>query len=150
MTAGDSVKKLLHFVNAVGLPKEVIQALETKLSVLEEQVAALENENTRLKEENERLKIQLKCLQPQSEEISKDTIRVLKFLFDQAKDTSADDITTAFKWKQGVSDYHIDVLLRKRFIRESSVGMQTSFGSSVPKFGLTTLGRRYIIQYTDV
>jgi cell division protein FtsB len=150
MTARDSIKKLLHLVNTVGLPKESTHVLETKISTLDEQVAALESENARLKDENEKLKIQVTCLQPQTEEISKDTIRVLKLLFERAHDTSVDDISTAFKWKQGVADYHIDVLLKKRFIRESSVGMQTAFGSSVPKFGLTTLGRRYIIQFTDV
>jgi hypothetical protein len=150
MTARDYVKKMLHLVNTVGLPKEAIHGLETKLLSLEEEVMILENENTRLKDENEKLKIQVKCLQPQTEEISKDTIRVLKHLFERAGDTSANDISKAFKWKQGVTDYHIEVLLKKRFIREYSVGMQTAFGSSELKFGLTTLGRRFIIQYTDV
>jgi predicted nuclease with TOPRIM domain len=150
MTARDTIKKILHLVNTVGLPKETIYALETKLSSLEEQVMMLQSESTRLKDENEKLKIQVKCLQPQTEEISKDTIRVMKLLFERADDISADYISKAFKRKQGVVDYHIDVLLKKRFIRESSVGMETPFGSSMPKIGLTTLGRRYIIQFADV
>jgi hypothetical protein len=150
MTARDSIKKLLHLVSTLELPKETIHILETKLSSLEEQVMVLENENNRLKDENEKLKIQVKCLQPQTEEISKDTVRVMKLLFERASDISTDDISSAFKWKQGVTDYHIDVLLKKRFIRESSVGMQTPFGSSIKKFGLTTLGRRFIIQFADI
>jgi predicted nuclease with TOPRIM domain len=150
MTARDSIKKLHQQLNTIGLPKESMYVLETKLSSLEEQIMMLENENTRLKDENEKLKIQVKCLQPQTEEISNDTIRIMKLLFERANEISADDISTAFKWKLGVADYHIEVLLKKRFIREASVGMQTAFGSSVPRYSLTTLGRRYIIQFADV
>jgi hypothetical protein len=150
MTARESIQKLFHLLNTVGLPKESIHLAETRLSSLEEHLTALESRNAHLNDENEKLKIQLKCLQPQTDEISQDTIRVLKLLFERAHDISANDISTAFKWKQGIADYHIDVLLRKRFIRDSSVGMQTPFGSSVLSFGLTTLGRRYIIQYMDV
>jgi len=150
MTARESIKNLFHLLSTVGLPKESIHLLETRLSSLEGHLTTLESQNAHLKDENEKLKIQVKCLQPQSDEISKDTIRVLKLLFERARDISADDISTAFKWKQGIADYHIDVLLRRRFIRESSMGMETPFGSSVLSFGLTTLGRRYIIQYTDV
>ena len=150
MTARDSIKKIVQLVSTAGLPKETVNALETKLSSLEDQVMMMENENARLKDEVEKLKVQLKCLQPQAEEMSQDTIRVMRLIFDRAKDVSAEDISTVFKWRQGVADYHIDALLKKRFIRESSMGMRTPFGSSVPKFGLTTLGRRFIIQYTDI
>jgi predicted nucleic acid-binding Zn-ribbon protein len=150
MSARDTIKKLFQLVNDIGLPKESVHLLETRLSSLDEQLATLESQNAHLNDENEKLKIQVKCLQPQTDEMSKDTVRLLKLLFERAHDISADDISTAFKWKRVIADYHIDVLMRKRFIRESSVGMQTPFGSSVPLFGLTTLGRRYIIQYTDV
>lgn len=149
MPARDSIKKALQAINAAALPRETKHVLETKLSSLEDQIIALENENHRLKAENERLKVHVQCLQPQTEEISQDTIRVLKFLFDRAGNTVAEDITRAFKWKQGAVDSHIGVLLKKRFIRESSMGMQTAFGSSQTRFGLTSLGRRYIIQFAD-
>jgi hypothetical protein len=147
MTARDSLKRLAHLVNTAGLPKEVAHTIETKLALLDDQIAALESDIARLKEENEKMKIQVTCLQPQTEEVSKETIQVLKLFFERAQDISAEDVSIAFKWKQSIGDYHIDVLLKKRFIRESSIKMHTAFGSSISKFGLTTLGRRYIIQY---
>jgi predicted nuclease with TOPRIM domain len=150
MTARDSIKKILQFLHSIELPKEALHVLETKLSSLEEHLVSRETENARLREEIEKLKIQVKCLQPQTEEISQDTIRVLRLLFDRAGGASADDISTMLQWKPDVVDYHLDVLLKKRFICESSLGMRTPFGASVQRFGLTTLGRRYIIQYVAV
>jgi predicted nuclease with TOPRIM domain len=150
MIVRDSLKKVAHLVNGSGLPKETVHLIESKLDVLTDQIAGLESENARLKDENEKLKIQVKCLQPQTEEVSKENIQVLKLFFERAQDISAEDVSTAFKWKQSVADYHIDVLLKKRFIRESSIKMHTPFGSSVSKFGLTTLGRRYIIQFAAI
>jgi Fic family protein len=147
MTALDTVKKVVHLVNTAGLAKEVVHLVETKLSSLTEQIMAMESEYAQLKAENEKLKVQIKCLQPQSEEVSQDTVGILKLFFERAQDISADEISAVFKWKPSVVEYHIDVLLKKRFIRESTIGMQTPFGSSVSKFGLTTLGRRYVIQY---
>ena len=150
MTARDSIQKLFQILSSSGIPKEPLHILETKLTSLEEQVITLENEIKRLKSENEQLKVHLKCLEPQTEEISKDTIGILKLLFERAGDISADDISATFKWKQEVVDYHLDVLLKKRFIRESSLGMRTAFGSSLQTYGLTTLGRRYILQFADI
>jgi hypothetical protein len=147
MTALDTVKKVVHLVNTAGLAKETVQLIEMRLSSLTGQIMAMESEYANLKAENEKLKIQIKCLQPQSEEIGPDTVKILKFFFEQAHDVSANEISAVFKWKPGVVEYHIDVLLKKRFIRESTIGMQTPFGASESKFGLTTLGRRYVIQY---
>jgi hypothetical protein len=147
MTARDSLKRIIHLVKTTGLTSETIHGIETKLLSLEDQIVALENENSKLREETEKLKIQVKCFQPQSEEASKDTIGVLKLFFERAGDISPEDISKALKWKQSVVDYHVDVLLKKRYIRESTIGMQTAFGSSAMRYGLTTLGRRFIIQY---
>jgi hypothetical protein len=151
MTALDTVKKVGHLVNTAGLAKEVVHLVETKLSLLlTEQIMAMESEYAHLEAENEKLKIQVKCLQPQSEEVSQDTVEILKLFLERGQDISADEISAVFKWKPSVVEYHIDVLLKKRFIRESTIGMQTPFGSSVSKFGLTTLGRRYVIQYIAI
>ena len=147
MSALDTATEVVRMAKAAGLPRDTVELLESKLSLVMEQMAALEGQNIRLKEENETLKIQLKCLAPQGEEISQDTIGILKLFFERAKDISASEITAAVKWKHSVVDYHIDVLLKKRFIRETNLELKTAFGSSEKTFGLTTLGRRYVTQY---
>jgi regulator of replication initiation timing len=148
MGALDTAIEAVRIAKTSGLAKAVVDRLEKKLSVLAEEVRTLQNENASLKVENERLQTRLKQLPAaHGDEISPDTKGILKLFFDRANDVSADEIAKAFGWKQSVADYHIDVLLKKRFIRESTLGMETPFGSSVSKFGLTTLGRRYIIEY---
>ena len=147
MSVRESIASMVHLVNTAELPKATAQILETKLSLLTEQTTALENEISRLKDDNERLRIRVKCLEPQNEEISPETVAVLKLFFERASDLTPQDISAALNWKQSVADYHIEVLLKKRFIRETSLGMQTALGASVVKYGLTTLGRRYAVQY---
>ena len=147
MNAHETAKEVVQLARNAGLKNEVIELLELKLSLLTEHITTLQGEKARVQSENEKLKIQLKCLEPKDEEPSHDTIGILKLFFDHAKDISVTDITTAVKWKQSVVDYHLDVLLKKRFIRESTLGLKTPFGSSESMFGLTTLGRRYVIQY---
>ena len=147
MNALETANEVVRIAKNAGLGKEALELLDLKLALIAEQMTALEGQNARLKEENEKLKIQLKCLEPQGEEISQDTVGILKIFFEQDGDVSTGEITAAVKWKQSVVDYHIDVLLKKRFIRETTIGMRTAFGASETKFGLTTLGRRYVIQY---
>ena len=150
MNSRDFIKGIVQFVNTAELPGETAYTIVAKLSLLDEHVAGLESENARLKDENEKLKIQIKCLQPEIEEVSKETIEVMKLFFERAQDISVDEVAKAFKWNQSVADYHLDVLLKKRFIRESSVRTQTIFGAGTARFGLTTLGRRYILQFLTV
>jgi len=145
MSALDSINEVVCLMKTAGLTKESAQCIEMPLSSLAEQIKAMESECARLKAENEKLKMQITSLQPQGEEISHDTAEILKHFFEQAREISADEISAVFKWKQSVVDYHIDVLLNKRFIRESEKGMQTSSGA---RFGLTTLGRRYVVEYS--
>jgi regulator of replication initiation timing len=147
MSALDTAIEVVRIAKTSGLAKEVVDRLEKKLSLLAEEVRTLQSEKASLKAENEKLKEQLKSPVAHSEEISRDTKAILKLFFDRANDVTADEISKSFKWKQSVADYHIDVLLKKRFIRETTLGMETPFGSSVSKFGLTTLGRRYVIEY---
>ena len=150
MNSRDFIKGMVEFVNTAELPPEAARTLVAKLSVLDDQVAGLENDHARLKDENEKLKIQIKCLQPQQEEVSQETIGVMKLFYEQAGEISADEISRTFKWNPSIADYHLDVLLKKRFIRESSVRTDTIFGSGIARYGLTTLGRRYILQYLTV
>jgi hypothetical protein len=146
MSALDSINEVVCVIKTAGLKKEYAQRIEMQLSSVAGQIKTVESECVRLKAENEKLKMQITGLQPQGEEISHDTSKILKHFFERAQDISADEISAVFKWKQSVVDYHIDVLLNKRFIRESTNGMQTSSGA---KFGLTTLGRRYVVEYIN-
>jgi len=146
--AAETAKDFVRIAANAGLAKEVITLLGRKAALLTEQVAALESESAHLKVENANLKTQLKLLSREGEELSRDTIKILKLFFDRASDLSTEEILKSSNLKPSVADYHIDVLLKKKLLRETTVGMQTLFGSSVPKFGLTSLGRRYVLENT--
>ena len=146
--ATETAKEFVRIAANAGLAKEAITLLETKAALLTEQIAALESEYAHLKAENAHLKMQLKLSSREGDELSRDTIKILKLFFDRASDISTEEIAKSFNLKPSVADYHIDVLLKKKLIRETNAGMQTVFGLGVSKFGLTSLGRRYVLENT--
>ena len=146
--ATETVKDIVRIAANAGLAKDAVTLLEKKAAWLTEQVATLEFEYASLRAENANLKAQLRLLPEEGEELSRDTIKILRLFFDHAGDVSTEDILKSFHFKPSVADYHIDVLLKKKFIRETTVGMQSIFGSSASKFGLTSLGRRYVLENT--
>jgi Fic family protein len=144
----ETVKEIVRIAANAGLAKDAITLMEKKAALLTEQVATLEYEYVSLRAENANLKAQLRLLPEEGEALSGDTIKILRLFFDRAGDVSTEEIIKSFGLKPSVADYHIDVLVKKKFIRETTVGMQSLFGSSVSKFGLTSLGRRYVLENT--
>jgi Fic family protein len=146
--ATETVKDIVRIAANAGLAKDAIALMEKKAAALTEQIKTLDDEYASLRAENANLKAQLRLLPEEGEELSRDTIKILRLFFDHAGDISAEEIIKSFGFKPSVADYHIDVLLKKKFIRETAVGMQSIFGSSVSKFGLTSMGRRYVLENT--
>jgi hypothetical protein len=148
IAAAETAREIVRVAANAGLAKDLIAIMEKKAAALAEQVAALEKEQAGLKAENANLRSQLRLLPEEGEELSGDTIKILRLFFDRAGDTSTEEIIKSFNFKPSVADYHIDVLLKKKFVRETTAGIQTLFGSNVSKFGLTPLGRRYVLENT--
>jgi hypothetical protein len=146
--AAETVKEIVRIAANAGLAKDLIAIMEKKAAVLTEQITTLEDEYGSLRTENANLKAQLRLLPEEGEELSQDTIKILRLFFDHACDISTEEIIKSFGLKPSVADYHIDVLLKKKFVRETTVGMQSIFGSSASKFGLTSMGRRYVLENT--
>ena len=136
-TAGETAIELVQIADNAGLAKGVIALLEGKAALLTQQV-------TRLEIENANLKAELKRALRQSEELSPDTIKMLKLFFDRANDISIEEILKSLDLKPGVVEYHIEILLKKKLIKQT--GMQSPLKSSVSTFGLTALGRRYVLE----
>ncbi|MGA2180080.1 MAG: hypothetical protein ABSH15_10925 [Verrucomicrobiota bacterium] len=97
MSASDTVKDVVRIVTTGSHAKDVIDPLQTKLSLLTEQVAALEKENRNLKTENDNLKTQLQNARPKSEELSQKTEDILKAFFNRADEFSLQDIARLFR-----------------------------------------------------
>jgi wobble nucleotide-excising tRNase len=145
--AAETVKEIVRLAASAGLAKEAIALLEKKAALLTEQVAALEKEQAGLRAENAGLRAQLTHLHQEGELLSQDTLKILKLFFDRASDVSVEEVIKTFHFKPGVADYHLDVLQKKKFIRETTIGIQIPFGARASKFGLTSLGRRYVLEH---
>ena len=146
--AAESAREIVRIAANAGLAKDTVAIMEKKAAALAEQISTQERELASLRGENANLRAQLRLLPEEGEELSEDTIKILRLFFDHAGDVSTEDILKSFHFKPSVADYHIDVLLKKKFIRETTAGIQTFFGSNVSKFGLTSLGRRYVLENT--
>jgi regulator of replication initiation timing len=142
MSASDTVKDVVRIVTTGGHAKDVIDPLQTKLSLLTEQVAALEKENRNLKTENDNLRTQLQNTRPKSEELSQKTEDILKAFFNRADEFSLQDIARLFHMQQSVADYHLDVLRKLKFIKSHGIG----FMGSTPTYIMTPAGREYVVK----
>lgn len=146
--AAETAREIVRIAANAGLAKDTVAIMEKKAAALAEQIAVLEREQASLRAENANLRAQLKLLPEEGEELSGDTIKILRLFFERAGDVSTEEIIKSFGFKPSVADYHIDVLLKKKFIRETTAGIQTLFGSNVSKFSLTSMGRRYVLENT--
>lgn len=146
MGAYEMAKDAARLASTATLGKDVIDLLNAKLALLAEQAKTLEAENGTLKAENANLKAQLQHLQPKPSGLEDDTVKILKLFFDRAEDLNAPFIAQQFQMKPSVVDYHIDLLLQKRFIRQSRVGFDTYEGSSPSWFEIGSDGRAFIVK----
>lgn len=151
MSAIDTAKEFVRLGSTVGLSKDVIDLLQAKSALLTDQVTALTEENTtllrenrNLKLENEKLKGQLQDARPK-DELSEQTRLVLKYYFNKADDVSDEEIAAHFRIHLSMAGHHSDVLLKKRFIQQTRVGVSSVMGSSPPMFALTSQGREYCV-----
>ena len=149
MSASDTVKDVVRIVTTGGHAKDVINPLQTKLSLLTEQVAALEKENTTLKNENrnlktenDNLKTRLPNARPKSEALSPKTEDILKAVFDREGEFSVQYIARLFRMQPSVVDYHLDVLKKRKFLKTHGIG----FMGSTPTYIITPAGREYVVE----
>jgi regulator of replication initiation timing len=142
MSASDTVKDVVRIVTTGGHAKDVIDPLQTKLSLLTEQIAALEKENTTLRNENHNLKTRLPNARPKNEELSPKTEDILKAVFDRAGEFSVQYIARLFRMQPSVVYYHLDVLKKRKFIKTHGIG----FMGSTPTYIITPAGREYVVK----
>jgi regulator of replication initiation timing len=153
MGATETAKEVVRIATTAGLAKDVIDLLEKKASLLAEQVTALEKENTSLLRENRNLTIentqlrtQLPTARPKSDRLDETTAKMLKFFFDRAQDTSEEQLASIFKMQMGVIGYHTDILLKKRLIQQTVMGISSIMGSSPAMFCITSEGRKHVVE----
>lgn len=146
MSALDTAKEIVRIGSTAGLSKDVIDLLEKKTALLTEQVSALDRENAQLRGEVVQLRQQLQRLQP-VDGILKETADVLQFFFDQGRDLSIEHIAQKFQFQMSVAEYHFDILFKRKFVRQTRMGIETYGGSSPAMFALTSEGRSYVMEH---
>jgi regulator of replication initiation timing len=155
MSASDTAKEFVRIATTHGLAKDVIDLLEKKAGLLAEQVGTLEQENTTLLRENRKLALenqnltgQLQSVRPKGDRLDDVTEKVLKYAFDKGDDFSDNEISQRFQLQFSVAGYHTDILLKKRFIQQTRIGMGNWIDgrSAPPMFCITHEGRKYVVE----
>lgn len=141
MSATDIAKEIVRIATTATLSKDVIDLLEKKLSLLTEEIESLRSKVSHLEVENATLKAQLQHLRP-ADELPKETADVLQFFFDQGRDLSIEQVAQQFHFQTSVAEYHLGVLEKRRFVRQTRAVSVQSSGA----FGLTQDGRGYVMQ----
>jgi type II secretory pathway predicted ATPase ExeA len=109
--AAETAREIVRIAAYAGLPKDLIATMEKKATVLAERVATLEKELAGLKVETANLRAQLRLLPEEGEELSGDTIKILRLFFDRAGEISTEEIIKSFGFKPSVADYNIVFIL---------------------------------------
>ena len=90
---------------------------------------------------------EIQRLQPDRQDMSADTSKVLRLFFETGRDLSIPQVAQQFGFQASVAEFHFDILRQQSFIRQTRAGMHTYGGSSPPLFGLTSEGRAYVMQH---
>jgi hypothetical protein len=80
------------------------------------------------------------------DELEPQTLEILKAFFKSGRDLTGKNFAAHFRISESVVDYHIDELLKKRFIIQTRIGMATYHGESAPAFRIDAEGRAYIVK----
>jgi regulator of replication initiation timing len=125
--------------------------LKASFGKLKAEIEKLEKENTLLKSENHVLKSQIqelnsKLQKDEENESSFDetTNKILQIFFDKGKTTS-DFIGQALRIKKSTVEYHFNLLLNAKMIRQSSV----AFGQGSASYDITHDGRAYVVKISE-
>ncbi len=146
MSALDTVKELGRMATTATLTNDVIDLFSQKVELLEKQVATLEQENAALKTENANLKAKLYDLEQElnrvkpKRDLADDTIKVLRFLFDQ--DLTVSHVACALGVSNGMAEYHCGVLNQRGMI---SLPMLMALGAESAYY-ITQTGRDYLVK----
>jgi len=164
MSLFDYIEKLINEHGSSTILKE-------RLELLREQTSALEKENNALKSENAILKGEKNAIESQFDKaireierlnqiiarLEKDDTRghldavkekILKLFFDACCGLSVEDVAASLSINASIAQYHFDLLLEDKLIAQTRVAFESSWAreSSPALFGLTPLGRKYVIE----
>jgi hypothetical protein len=122
--------------------KLLTENLELKRTLLDSETAHSQA-ITALQEKHraEIAKIAASNARPKGDRLDETTEKVLKMFFDTAQNFSDRSVAHYFKMGMSVASYHTDTLIEKNFIANAFSRM----GEEV-KFGITALGREYIVK----
>ncbi|SRR6266478_1452534 len=139
------MKLIEHLEHVLGLVERSAPYSEIKGALLgmHEELAGAQraaDQNLKLLEENAKLRAeQARRKSPDLEALSKD---MLKFFFDQGEGISGYAIQQHFGLEISAADYHIDALLRRKFITQTRLGSD----SASCWFQITGEGREFMMK----
>jgi hypothetical protein len=115
------------------------QQLQTEHTKLKNTHVALLSEHQKVISENTRLKAENDAAVGRAAQLEIQTHAILKFFFDCPNNISGSDVARQFRLKPSMADFHIDILLERQFIAQTTAGAD-------PEFQITGLGREAFVR----
>jgi DNA-directed RNA polymerase specialized sigma subunit len=147
MSATDIAKEVVRIASTHGLAKDVIDLMEKKLALLTQEVTDLTSKNTilvtrvsQLESDKANLESQIQKLRPESDALDQQSKDILKFFFDRPDGLTSDEIAHRFKLSNSAADYHVDVLFKRKFLQQLSMGMS-------PRCCINHNGREFVMTH---
>lgn len=122
----------------IALSQEQLTILDGKLRDTLEQVALLTKRVAQLESDKASLESQLQKLRPEVGGLDQQSKEVLKFFFDRPDGLSSEDVAHRFKLSRSAADFHIDVLFKRKFLQQLTVGMS-------PRCCINHNGREFVM-----
>jgi hypothetical protein len=119
-------------------------AMQTELAEARARIAKMEAEHAELHAQIADLKAKLWARQ--TDNLTPETAAILKFFFTFGKDLTSKNLAVQFKIDASMAEYHIDELLKKRFVTRTRLGASHYDGATFPHFEINATGRAYIMK----
>ncbi len=158
------IEKLINEHGSSTILKERLELLRDQMSALEKENGVLKSENAILKGKQNETESQLnkaikeiERLNQIIERFKKDdtkahldavTEKILRLFFDAGREMSINGVAAALSMDISTAQYHFDLLLEADLIIQTNPGFVSSWAreSRPDLFGLTPLGRKYVIE----
>src|SRR5438477_12612245 len=138
MNLAEEISRLIDEIGKSGVNEGT---LRNRLFVIRDQAEALERQLADLQ-------AQLRNPPPEFQtgrDLTQDAEKVLTWLFHR-DDVPFEEIR-ALGFSPGIARHHCDILLERKMIEITTMGVTTDLGSSGPRFSLLPKGREYLVRH---
>jgi DNA-directed RNA polymerase specialized sigma subunit len=124
----------------IALSHEQLTVLDGKFRDALEQVTLLTKRISQLEFDKANLEAQIQKFRPEIGTLDQQSKDILKFFFDRPDGLTSNEIAQRFKLSASAADYHVDVLFKRKFLQQLTMGMS-------PRCCINHNGREFVMTH---